>query len=706
MSGFWIILGDWGYALAAALFTALAIATSRRSYDSKAKAPLVIALSLTALWALTAVIGTSIGHATAISGGVAETTRNAAWLAVLWVLLREAGTDADPLPRGALPVVFALIFALVSQLLLDLFTVEGAGETQSMLGLLHASWLLRAAFAAGTIVLLHGLFARLAREGAGQIGWLGCALTIMWAFEFNHYVLAWFSDGRVATVGLMRGVVMVLIVPLIILGTISTERRAVALSRRATYHVATVAIGLLYAIALLAMIMLVRTVDDPATRIVQIGAIFALSVVALILLPSAAFRAWLRVTIAKHLFAYRYDYRHEWMRFAEALGMAGDAREMPLQSAARAVADAVSAPGALLLMRGEDDALVRAADWNWADAAAGAAIHDAQLLSRIERTEWIVDIAREAAAPASGLPEWIVRDPRAWVLLPLVHGGRLTGAVLVARPVGRAGLDWEDLDMLRVVGRQLAVTLSERQHQHALAEAQRFDEFNRRFAFILHDIKNLVSQISLLAANAERHADNPAFRADMVLTLKETATRMNDLISRLARPDQVRTGESAGCDLASVARTVAAKGAARGRVVVTGEDRLVVRGDATGLMQAIGHLVQNAMDATPLNGAPVQMTMSRADGAARLDVVDQGCGMSADFLASGLFRPFASTKSDGFGLGAHEARALITAMGGRLDVTSQQGQGSRFTISLPLMPETADEGAPAAPELQSDRKTG
>jgi len=112
------------------------------------------------------------------------------------------------------------------------------------------------------------------------------------------------------------------------------------------------------------------------------------------------------------------------------------------------------------------------------------------------------------------------------------------------------------------------------------------------------------------------------------------------------------------------------------------------------------------MDATPLNGAPVQMIMSRADGAARLDVVDQGCGMSAEFLASGLFRPFASTKSDGFGLGAHEARALITAMGGRLDVTSQQGQGSRFTISLPLMPETADEGAPAAPELQSDRKTG
>lgn len=702
MSGFWIILGDWGYALAAALFTALAIATSRRGYDSKAKVPLVIALSLTALWALTAVIGTSIGNATAISGGVAETTRNAAWLAVLWVLLRDAGRDADPLPRGALPVVFALLFALVSQLMLDLFTVQGAAETRSMLVLLHASWLLRAAFAMGTIVLLHGLFARLAREGAGQIGWLGCALTIMWAFEFNHYVLAWFSDGRFVTVGLMRGVVMVLIVPLIIFGTGSAERRAVALSRRATYHVATIAIGLLYALALLAMIMLVRTVDNPATRIVQIGAIFALSVVALILLPSAAFRAWLRVEIAKHLFAYRYDYRHEWMRFAEAMGTAGESPEMPLQNAVRAVAEAVSAPGALLLLCGEDGVLTRAADWNWADTPAAATIDDAPLLSRIEQTEWIVDIAREAAALAGGLPEWVASDPRAWVLLPLVHGGRLTGAVLLARPPGRTGLDWEDLDMLRVVGRQLAVTLSERRHQHALAEAQRFDEFNRRFAFILHDIKNLVSQISLLAGNAERHAENPAFRADMVLTLKETASRMNDLISRLARPDQPRRSESAGCDLALVARTVADTGAARGRVVVTGEDRLVVRGDASCLAQAIGHLVQNAIDATPPDGAPVRMNLSYADGAARLDIVDQGCGMSADFLASGLFRPFTSTKSDGFGLGAHEARALVTAMGGAIDVASRQGDGSRFTISLPLM----ETGAAAVPDPLRDRKTG
>src|SRR5205085_1739652 len=95
-------------------------------------------------------------------------------------------------------------------------------------------------------------------------------------------------------------------------------------------------------------------------------------------------------------------------------------------------------------------------------------------------------------------------------------------------------LDWEDFDLLRTAGRQAASSLAEAQSQEALANAQRFEEFNRRFAFILHDIKNLVSQLSLLARNAERHADNPEFRADMVATLRSSVGKMNELLMRLA----------------------------------------------------------------------------------------------------------------------------------------------------------------------------
>jgi signal transduction histidine kinase len=68
----------------------------------------------------------------------------------------------------------------------------------------------------------------------------------------------------------------------------------------------------------------------------------------------------------------------------------------------------------------------------------------------------------------------------------------------------------------------------------------------------------------------------------------------------------------------------------------------------------------------------------------RIEVVDSGCGMSPDFVRTKLFKPFVSSKQGGFGIGAFEARELVQAMRGRLEVDSREGIGSRFTVCLPL----------------------
>ncbi|WP_204279985.1 hypothetical protein, partial [Raoultella ornithinolytica] len=102
--------------------------------------------------------------------------------------------------------------------------------------------------------------------------------------------------------------------------------------------------------------------------------------------------------------------------------------------------------------------------------------------------------------------------PEAWVIVPLPHLAELAGAILLARPPLDRALDWEDFDLLKVAGRQVASYLAEARAQDALAEAQRFDEFNRRFAFILHDIKNLVSQLTLTARNSGLSAWRSALR--------------------------------------------------------------------------------------------------------------------------------------------------------------------------------------------------
>src|SRR5690606_31772764 len=145
---------------------------------------------------------------------------------------------------------------------------------------------------------------------------------------------------------------------------------------------------------------------------------------------------------------------------------------------------------------------------------------------------------------------------------------RLLGVVVLARPAFARTLDWEDFDLLRVIGRQLASYLAEQASQDALGEAQRFDEFNRRIAFVMHDIKNLASQLALLARNAEKHADNPEFRADMLITLRNSADKLQALLARLGRYGPQGTEKLGTIGLNDLLRKVAASYAAEREVVV------------------------------------------------------------------------------------------------------------------------------------------
>jgi signal transduction histidine kinase len=199
----------------------------------------------------------------------------------------------------------------------------------------------------------------------------------------------------------------------------------------------------------------------------------------------------------------------------------------------------------------------------------------------------------------------------------------------------------------------------------------------------MHDIKNLASQLSLLARNAEKHADKPAFRDDMLLTLRNSADKLNALLARLSRYGGGAIEKVEEVPAAEVARAVMDRFRA-GHPVVLGDClNEAVIGNREALEQVLVHLIQNAVDASAAN-RPVYLSVT-ADGLhARFDVIDSGTGMSPEFVRTKLFKPFVSSKPAGFGIGAFEARELVVAMRGRLEVESREGLGSRFTIRLPL----------------------
>ena len=686
------LIAFWTHMLAAVLFASLALWELRRGAGESEQRMLLAAFALTSLWAFVTAL-----TPTTMLAAYSETARNLVWVGVLY---RLAGIDSSEEQRGVRPVYAAVAGVLGLQLAVDAlpFLVDTDGISQGH-ALVVTAMVLRLTGAAGALVLVHNLYGQAAPASRGNIRLAMIALAAIWAYDLNLYTIAYFGAGSAQSLFDWRGLVAVVAAALFAVGGFQGEHWRIRLSRAATFQ----SISMLAIAAYLAvMSVLVTTLRDSGvdwTRAALIAVLAFMTVGAIILLPSSRARGWAKVKIAKHFFEHRYDYRTEWLRFTETIGATG-ATAPPLgQRVIKAFADILDAPGGVLLVADEHGAIEPAAAWNWAGSAnPGSAIPSAEALSfwlSVGAEGRIIDFDALEGGWADSrdrdldIPASLLGEEQAWTGVPLIHDDRLVGLVLLAAPDYRRSLDWEDFDLLRTAGRQAASSLAEAHGQQALMNAQRFEDFNRRFAFILHDVKNLVSQLSLLSRNAERHADNAEFRSDMIATLKGSVGKMNELLARLAPSPDQRPAKLEPTLLRSlIASAIAAK---RGDhdVKLLGDGNLWVMADPLLLEQAVGHLVQNAVDASEPS-QPVTVRMDMDGQQVVIAIADRGSGMEADFVRTRLFQPFASTKKGGFGVGAFEAKSLVSAMGGRLTVESKPGEGSIFTISLPAA-EAADE---------------
>ena len=691
------VIAFWSYALAAGLFASLTLWELRRGLGESEQRMLLAAFALTASWAWI----TSLAPTTMLAA-YSETARNLVWVTVLY---RLAGIDSSDEQRGVKPVYAAVAAVLGLQLVIDALPLIINTETISPgHALIVTAIILRLTAAAGALVLVHNLYGQAAPSSRGSIRLAMIALAMMWAYDLNLYTIAYFDPSQAQGLFDWRGLVMVIIAPLFAIGSAQGERWRIRLSRAATFQSLSMLAIAAYIAVMAVLVTALRDSGVDWTRALLILLLAAMTVAAIVLVPSTRARGWAKVMFAKHFFEHRYDYRTEWLRFTETIGASGP-KAAPLgQRVIKAFADILDAPGGLLLVADENGLIEPAASWNWSGSSnPGSAIPSAEALSfwlSVGAEGRIIDFDALAGGWADerdesvGIPAQFLNEEQAWTGVPLIHDDRLVGLVLLAAPDYRRTLDWEDFDLLRAAGRQAASHLAEATAQQTLMNSQRFEDFNRRFAFILHDVKNLVSQLSLLSRNAERHADNADFRSDMVATLKSSVGKMNELLARLAPTPDQRPAKLEPTPMRTlVASAIAAK---RGDhdVQLLGDGNLWVMADPLLLEQAIGHLVQNAVDASsPLD--PVSVRMGGDNGHVTIVIADGGSGMDAEFVRTRLFQPFASTKKGGFGVGAFEAKSLISAMGGRLTVESKPGEGSMFTIILPA--------ADAAPEPK--RKT-
>ena len=678
------VLAFWTHAIAAACFASLLLWRVRAGVAERGRALLLAAYALTAAWAWLVAIEGPLAPLPVL----AETVRNLVWIALLYTLSGAEGERAAA-ARGVRLVLGAVALVIGLQLILDLFALSGALSSDVAAAFEQTSRLLRVVMAAGALIIVHNIYGQAAPSSRGPIRLAMFALAATWGYDLNLYTLAYLGAPLADGLFVWRGLIVAATVPLFAMSRDRDSGWRVRLSHAATFQsLSLLAICAYFAVMAVLATALRGSGWDWARALSMIG-IAGMTVATVVLLPSSRARAWAKVKLAKHFFEHRYDYRAEWLRFTGTIGRSGGEAAPLGERVIEAFADILDAPGGMLLVADESGVVDPAAAWNWPGMrlAAGEPRPATEFWRAVEAEGRILDLdaarrergaAKDRALP---FPTWMLGDPAAWVGVPLIHHERLVGIVLLAAPDYRRLLDWEDFDLLRTAGRQAASSLAEAHGQEALLNAQRFEEFNRRFAFILHDVKNLVSQLSLLSRNAERHADNPEFRADMVATLKSSVGKMNDLLLRLSPKAGQRAERTEPTPLRDLLSAAVAAKRRNHDIRLLGDTSLWALVDPLGLEQATGHLLQNAIDASP-DGAAVVVRVSGDGGEVQIAIVDNGSGMDADFVRTRLFQPFASTKQGGFGVGAFEARSLIAAMGGRLGVTSSPGKGSTFVIHL------------------------
>ncbi|MBK6706406.1 MAG: PEP-CTERM system histidine kinase PrsK [Sphingomonadales bacterium] len=679
-------IGFWGHAAVGFLYAALAIWVFHQfGGKSRQQIALIAALSVTAFWGIVTIMG-GPGSLLASSG---ETLRNMGWLGFLYALLSNGEGNAHP--RTIKMLYGALFLALLLQPAIDFALLVALPDSvQASAAAAKTVQLLRMIFAIGAIVLVHNLYTVSAPEARWGISLPMAALAATWMYDLNLYTIGYLSGNWPAEFIAMRGLIMMMLVPVFAMATRRNSNWRIRLSRSVTFQsVSLLAIGA-YLFGMMLLATGLQLVGGSYARMAQITLIFAMSLAAMLIMPSGKFRAWLNVVIAKNFFQHRYDYRAEWMRFAETIGFPNDSAPFH-ERVIKSLADIFESPAGLLLTRDNESRLVLQARWNWPTADIPTYAGNSQTVPFFERTGHILlmDEVREGTderVEQSAIPQWLYDEPRAWAVIPLVHFGRLAGIAVLAKPPIKRSLDWEDLDMMRVVGRQLASYLAEATSQEELTESRQFEQFNRRFAFVMHDIKNLVSQLSLLARNAEKHASNPDFQADMIETLKSSVGKMNDLLARLSQHSQTRHSAIEPMDVESTVSAVIHGKRLIYPIETDFSPGLLAMADAGRVETILNHLVQNAIDATE-DGAPIRVSASRQDDWVAIRVTDKGSGMTEAFVADQLFKPFESTKSGGFGIGAYEARALAQSLGGHLHVDSRVGKGTRMTLLLPAAKE-------------------
>jgi putative PEP-CTERM system histidine kinase len=675
------------YAAAGAAYAFLLLLLLLSKRASRTRAVLAAASAATAAWAAAGALGWSFGFG--IGASLIELIGPGAWCVFLLHLLhRQAAGDLSSwrvLAGAGLLVAFAVLaFALPWD---NPATAAMAGSLPSTLGEPAA----RLGLSIYGVLLTENLYRNTDPELRWRINMLAVGLGGVFVYGVVLYADALMFRRISPVLWAGQAIAMAMATPLLAVAAARNRDWSIDIhvSRTVVFHTTTLIASGIFLLALALTAEVFRVAGPGWGELAETTSMIAGITVIAILLVSASARSRLARILAEHFYSYRYDYRREWLKCIDILAAAPGHGGLQTR-VIKAVAEIADSPAGVLWVRDLDGTAFRwAGSWN-RPAIAASEPANGPFAALFRGGAAIVELDR-----LDGRPRWLGEVAQAWIAVPLAQQGRVIGFVVLARPRAPLKLDHETRDLLRIVACQAATHLAEQQYAQALDEARQLADYSKRFAFALHDMKNVAAQLAMIVQNAPLHQGVPEFHEDVLATVRAALERMNRALAAL-RAREPPSGDFI-VPIALIQEEVAAL-RRRGVAIDLEHDEYsaAVAMDADSFRSVLTHLCENALEASP---GSVTIRVRHEGLRIAIDISDKGAGMSPEFIRDKLFQPFASTKRDGFGIGTYQARELLRAAGGDLLVTSRPGSGTTMHILLPCVGRKAEPAALAASQV-------
>jgi putative PEP-CTERM system histidine kinase len=463
------------------------------------------------------------------------------------------------------------------------------------------------------------------------------------------------------------------------------------LSPTLLYRSLTLLIVGIYLLAVGVLAKVMDYINGGLSLSLQAFLIFFALVVLAVVLYSARLRLELKKFVSLHLRRPKYDYRKVWSDFTRRTATLVEEKAL-CNSVAKMIAEMFNIFSVTLwLLDDRGQGLKLGGSTTLADAQVRDLISfgkgASDLLRFMGDQEIIIDLDDDEFKGTTAFRqahESFLKQARIRYCIPMRAGDDFLGLITIDDHIRGLSLAFEDLDILKTIAGQVAATLLNYKLSEKLQNAKEMEAFQTVAALFVHDLKNVASKLSLILQNIRAHFENPAFREDALRSISKSVEKINTMCSRLSLIQNRLEIQPVETDLNQVLTNTLAglNGIIKVPIVQDFHFLPKVLVDPEQIGKVLTNLVLNANDAAG-DGGKIRVTTGTRDGWVELAVIDNGCGMSREYMDQCLFRPFRSNKEQGTGIGLFHSKMIVDAHEGEIEVESREGEGSTFRVILP-----------------------